>query len=46
MNQAIYYNNMGVMNHNYLGNLEVALDFHEKALEIRKDLDAEKKKQQ
>ena len=36
--QAIYYNNMGVMNHNYLGNLEAALDFHEKALEIRKRL--------
>ena len=38
IHQAIYYNNMGVMNHNYLGNLEVALDFHEKALEIRKRL--------
>ena len=36
--QAIYYNNMGVMNHSYLSNLEVALDFHEKALEIRKRL--------
>ena len=38
IHQAIYYNNMGVMNHNYLGNLEAALDFHEKALEIRKRL--------
>ncbi|PFX30371.1 Tetratricopeptide repeat protein 28 [Stylophora pistillata] len=36
--QAIYYNNMGVMNHNFLGNLDVALSFHEKALEIRKRL--------
>ena len=38
LQKAIYYNNMGVMNHNYLSNLEVALDFHEKALEIRKRL--------
>ena len=36
--QAVSYNNLGVLNHNCLGKLEDALVFHEKALEIRKRL--------
>ena len=36
--QAVSYNNLGVLNHNCLGKLENALVFHKKALEIRRRL--------
>ena len=36
--QAVSYNNLGVLNHNCLGKLDDALVFYEKALEIRKRL--------
>ncbi len=36
--QAVSYNNLGVLNHNCLGKLDDALVLHEKALEIRKRL--------
>ena len=36
--QAVSYNNLGVLNHDCLGKLDDALVYHEKALEIRKRL--------
>ena len=36
--QAVSYNNLGVLNHKCLGKLDDALALHEKALEIRKRL--------
>ncbi|XP_078345256.1 uncharacterized protein LOC144630758 [Oculina patagonica] len=36
--QAVSYNNLGVLNHDCIGKLDDALVFHEKALEIRKRL--------
>ncbi|KAJ7360323.1 hypothetical protein OS493_016954 [Desmophyllum pertusum] len=36
--QAVSYNNLGVINHNCLGKLDEALAYHMKALEIRKRL--------
>ncbi len=36
--QAVSYNNLGVLNHNCLSKLDDALVYHEKASEIRKRL--------